>query len=44
MSTLRIVKLVTCTCNSRCRYTPSRCTFVKVWNADHVAELYYRVQ
>jgi len=32
-------QFVTFTCNSRCRYMSSRCRFVKVWNADHVAEV-----
>jgi len=40
MLPLLIAKFVTFTCNSRCRHSWSRCTFVKVLNADHVAELY----
>jgi len=44
MLTLLIVKFVTFTCNNRCRYVYSRCTFANVWNADHIAELQYRVQ
>jgi len=39
MLALRVAKFMTFTCNSRYRYMWSRCTFVKVWNADHVAEL-----
>jgi len=39
MLTLRIAKFVTFTFNSRCLYMLSCWTFVKVWNADHVAEL-----
>jgi len=39
MLTAHIAKFVTFTWKSRCRYMWSRCTFVKVWNADHVAEV-----
>jgi len=39
MLSLLITKFVTFTCNSRCRYVCSRCTFVTFWNADRVAEL-----
>jgi len=35
-----IAKFMTFTCKSRCRFMCSRCTFVKVWNADQVAEIY----
>jgi len=35
-----IAKFMTFTCKSRCPFMCSRCTFVKVWNADHVAEIY----
>jgi len=41
MLTLLVAKFVTITCNIKCHYMWSRCTFVKVWNADHVAELLY---
>jgi len=40
MLTLLIAKFMIFTCKSRCRFVWSRCTFVKVWNADHVAEIY----
>jgi len=38
MLTLFIAKFMTFTCKSRCLFVWSRCTLVKVWNADHVAE------
>jgi len=37
MLTLLIAKFVSVTCNRRCRCMWS--TFVKVWNANHLAEL-----
>jgi len=34
MLTLLIAKFMTFTCNSRCRFMWSRCTFVQVRNVD----------
>jgi len=39
MLTSRIAEFLTFTCNSRCRYVWSRCTFFNVWDVEHVAEL-----